>query len=43
MSVKPDDELNKAKTLMAGYDYSQIPVMTSPREVKGIITWKSIG
>ena len=42
-SVKPDDELSKAKTLMAGYDYSQIPVMTSPREVKGIITWKSIG
>ena len=43
MSVKPDDEVSKAKTLMAGYDYSQIPVMTSPREVKGIITWKSIG
>ena len=43
MIVKPDDELSKAKTLMAGYDYSQIPVMTSPREVKGIITWKSIG
>ena len=43
VSVKPDDELSKAKTLMAGYDYSQIPVMTSPREVKGIITWKSIG
>ena len=43
MSVKPDDELSRAKTLMAGYDYSQVPVMTSPREVKGIITWKSIG
>ena len=43
MNVTPDDDLSKAKTLMAGYDFSQIPVMTSPREVKGIITWKSIG
>ena len=43
LTVKPDDELSKATTLMAGYDYSQIPVMTSPREVKGIVTWKSIG
>ena len=41
--VTPDDDLSKAKTIMAGYDFSQIPVMTSPREVKGIITWKSIG
>ena len=41
--VTPDDELSKAKTLMAGYDYSQVPVMTSVRDVKGIITWKSIG
>ena len=43
MRVTPDDELSKAKTIMAGYDFSQIPVMTSPREVKGVITWKSIG
>jgi len=24
-------------------DYSQLPVLTTPREVKGIISWKSIG
>ena len=41
--VKPDDELSKAKTLMASNGFSQIPVMTSDREVKGIITWQSIG
>ena len=41
--VNPDDELSKAKTLMASNDFSQIPVMTSDREVKGIVTWKSIG
>ena len=41
--VNPEDDLSKAKTLMATNDFSQVPVMTSPREVKGIITWKSIG
>ena len=43
ISVTPDDALSKAKTIMASSDFSQIPVMTTPREVKGIITWKSIG
>ena len=42
-SVKPDDELSKAITTMASNDYSQMPVMTTPRQLKGIITWKSIG
>ena len=41
--VSPDDNLIKARTIMASNDFSQIPVMTTPREVKGIITWKSIG
>ena len=43
MRVTPNDQFTKAKTLMAGYDFSQVPVMTSDRDVKGIITWKSIG
>ena len=42
-SLKPDDELSKAITTMASNDYSQMPVMTTPRQLKGIITWKSIG
>ncbi len=41
--VSPNDDLKKATTLMASHDFSQLPVMTSDREVKGIITWKSIG
>lgn len=43
VSVKPDSTLARAITLMLRYDFSQLPVMTSKREVKGIISWKSIG
>jgi CBS domain-containing protein len=42
ISVKPNDKLSKAITLMITHDYSQLPVMTSDWEVKGMITWKSI-
>jgi len=41
--VKPDDPISKAVTLMIAHDYSQLPVMTSDREVKGVITWASLG
>ena len=41
--VKPDDPLKVATTLMHINDFSQLPVMTTRREVKGIISWKSIG
>ena len=41
--VKPDDPLSVATTLMHMKDYSQLPVITTQREVKGIISWKSIG
>jgi predicted transcriptional regulator len=43
VSVAPDAPLEEAVTLMLLNDYSQLPVMTSDREVKGIITWASIG
>ena len=42
-TVKPDDPLSTATTLMHIKDYSQLPVMTTGREVKGVISWKSIG
>lgn len=42
VSVKPDDTIQTVITLMITYDYSQLPVMTSDREVKGMISWKSI-
>ncbi len=43
VSVKPDSPLTEATTLMLTNDFSQLPVMTSEREVKGIVSWKSIG
>lgn len=43
VSVKPDDLIAKAVTLMIAHDYSQLPVMTSEREVKGIVSWSSLG
>ena len=43
VSVKPDDPLIKATTIMQLKDYSRLPVMNSERDVKGIISWQSIG
>jgi CBS domain-containing protein len=43
VSVKPDEPLSLAITRMLARDYSQLPVMTTPREVKGIVSWFSIG
>ena len=43
ISVAPDNSLAKATTIMLCNDYSQLPVMTSERTVKGMISWKSIG
>lgn len=42
-TVSPTDPLSHAVTLMMVNDYSQLPVITTPREIKGIISWKSIG
>lgn len=42
-SVKPDATLQQAVTLMLTNDYSQLPVMTGPRDVKGMVSWKTIG
>lgn len=42
-SVKPDDLLEKATTLMLTHDYSQLPVMTTERDVKGVISWRTVG
>lgn len=43
VSVKPDASVSEAVTLMMTNDFSQLPVMTNEREVKGVISWKSIG
>ena len=43
VSVKPEDPLRKATTIMQLHDYSRLPVMTGERDVKGVISWQSIG
>ena len=41
--VRPDSEIKKVITVMLSNDFSQLPVMTSQRDVKGVVSWKSIG
>ncbi len=43
VKVSPDAKLEEATTLMRAYNYSQLPVMAGERNVKGVISWKSIG
>jgi CBS domain-containing protein len=42
-SVTPDSSLTEAITLMMANDFSQLPVMVNERDVKGTVSWKSIG
>jgi len=41
-SVAPDATFEEAITLMLTNDYSQLGVMTGPRDLKGAVSWKSI-
>lgn len=43
VSVKPNDSLDKVITLMLTNDFSQLPVMSGQRDVKGVVSWKTIG
>jgi len=43
ISVKPDATLQQAVTIMLTNDFSQLPVMTGPRDLKGMVSWKTIG
>lgn len=43
VALKPDSDLTKATTVMLTNDFSQLPVITTDRNIKGIISWKSIG
>lgn len=43
ISVHPDKPMSVATTLMHFNDYSQLPVMVNTRDVRGVISWKSIG
>lgn len=43
VTVKPDNTLQQVVTLMLTRDFSQVPVMTGARDVKGVVSWKTIG
>ena len=43
LCVSPDTRVEEAITLMLQNDYSQLPVTTTVRDVKGIFSWKSLG
>jgi CBS domain-containing protein len=43
LAVSPETKLEEAFTHMLTNDFSQLPVMTSERDVKGVITWATIG
>lgn len=43
VAVNPQDPIQTAITLMLAHDFSQLAVMTNSRELKGAISWKSIG
>ena len=42
LTVSPDASLSEAATKMLTHGYSQLPVMNG-REVKGVVSWTSIG
>lgn len=43
ISVKKDTSLIEATTIMLRYNFSQLPILSSTRDVVGLISWKSIG
>jgi CBS domain-containing protein len=43
ISVSPDCTVAEAVTLLLRHDFSQLPVMTNARDVKGVVSWESIG
>ena len=42
-TVRPNDPLIKATTTMLINDFSQLPVTVNERDVKGMVTWRTIG
>jgi CBS domain-containing protein len=42
VSVRPDSSLEHAQSVMMQHDYSQLAVLSSPRDLLGAITWESI-
>ena len=42
-TISPGAPMRNATTIMMAYKYSQLPVMTDKRNVRGMISWESIG
>lgn len=40
--VSPNDTLARATTIMLMHDFSQLPVMTNERNLRGLVSWRSI-
>jgi CBS domain-containing protein len=43
VSIAPTADLVEAVTIMLANSFSQLPVMIGEREVKGVISWQSVG
>jgi len=43
ITVNRDSKISEAVTLMMMHNYSQLPVMSNPKSVAGLITWETIG
>src|ERR1035441_9340639 len=43
ISVAPDATIQETTTLMLMSDFSQLPVMVGERDVKGMVSWTSVG
>ncbi len=43
VTVNRDGKISDAVTIMMMHNYSQLPVMSNPRSVAGLITWESLG
>jgi CBS domain-containing protein len=43
ISIKPEEPLNTAVTVMLAQNFSQLPVMRNEYDVRGMISWKGIG
>jgi len=42
VAVSPQDTLEKAQSLMMSHDFSQLPVLSGVRQLRGAVSWESI-
>lgn len=41
-SVSPQDSIQRAQSLMMRYNYSQVPILSGTRDLRGAVSWESI-